>query len=304
MYRGPPCRSSSTRSPPCIATRRRRRAASVSTGSGRSRRSARRPGDRRELIQLYARLLARLGVHRVELRLNSIGDAVCRPAYVEALEAWLDAHDALLDEEARLKTAHEPAAGVRRLRIRCCRRRSPGAPDRRGPLRSPAASISTRSPATSTHSVFPTRSIRRSCAGSTTTRAHLRVRPHRARADDLRRGPLRRAGRADRRAADPRDRLRRRYRPAQAGGRIGGADRAAGGLDVFIVLDGAAKPADRRVARRAARVRLACDIDYAGRSLKGQVTQATRSGARTVVFRPRGGRDRSSCRTNRTSSCP
>jgi histidyl-tRNA synthetase len=61
-----------------------------------------------ELIQLYDALLARLRIGELELRLNSIGDAVCRPVYVERLNAWLDAHDALLDDEARLKRATSP----------------------------------------------------------------------------------------------------------------------------------------------------------------------------------------------------
>jgi len=61
-----------------------------------------------ELIQLYAELLARLGVTRYELQLNSIGDRECRPAYVERLEAWLDEHEDLLDEEARQKRRTTP----------------------------------------------------------------------------------------------------------------------------------------------------------------------------------------------------
>ena len=43
-----------------------------------------------ELIELYAELLGSLGVARVSLELNSIGDRDCRPAYVSGLEAWLD----------------------------------------------------------------------------------------------------------------------------------------------------------------------------------------------------------------------
>ena len=61
-----------------------------------------------ELIQLYAELLRRLDVTGHELRLNSIGDPVCRPAYVERLSAWLDENDARLDEEARAKRATSP----------------------------------------------------------------------------------------------------------------------------------------------------------------------------------------------------
>ena len=61
-----------------------------------------------ELIQLYAELLRRLGVTRYELQLNSIGDRECRPAYLERLNAWLDAHADSLDEDAREKRATSP----------------------------------------------------------------------------------------------------------------------------------------------------------------------------------------------------
>jgi histidyl-tRNA synthetase len=61
-----------------------------------------------EVIGFYAELLRRLGVTEWELRLNSIGDANCRPAYVRRLNDWLDANDALLDEDARHKRATSP----------------------------------------------------------------------------------------------------------------------------------------------------------------------------------------------------
>jgi histidyl-tRNA synthetase len=61
-----------------------------------------------ELIHLYVELLRRLGVRDYVLELNSIGDANCRPAYVRRLEAWLDEHDAELDEEARAKRRTTP----------------------------------------------------------------------------------------------------------------------------------------------------------------------------------------------------
>ncbi|HEV2712441.1 MAG TPA: histidine--tRNA ligase [Gaiellaceae bacterium] len=61
-----------------------------------------------ELIQLYDELLRRLGVRDYVLELNSIGDANCRPAFVDKLEAWLDEHDAELDEEARGKRQTTP----------------------------------------------------------------------------------------------------------------------------------------------------------------------------------------------------
>jgi histidyl-tRNA synthetase len=61
-----------------------------------------------EVIQLYTELLRRLGVTRFTLELNSIGDANCRPAYIEQLSQWLNEHDAELDDEARGKRATSP----------------------------------------------------------------------------------------------------------------------------------------------------------------------------------------------------
>jgi histidyl-tRNA synthetase len=61
-----------------------------------------------ELIQLYDELLARLGVTNYRLLLNSIGDEKCRPAYLERLTAWLDEHEDVLDEDARQKRAANP----------------------------------------------------------------------------------------------------------------------------------------------------------------------------------------------------
>jgi len=61
-----------------------------------------------EIIQLYHELLRRLGVKQWELHLNSIGDADCRPQYVERLNEWLDAHEDVLDEDARHKRATSP----------------------------------------------------------------------------------------------------------------------------------------------------------------------------------------------------
>ena len=61
-----------------------------------------------ELIHLYATILDHLGVTDYVLELNSIGDDKCRPAYLERLQEWLDAHDSELDEEARAKRRTTP----------------------------------------------------------------------------------------------------------------------------------------------------------------------------------------------------
>jgi histidyl-tRNA synthetase len=61
-----------------------------------------------EIIQLYSRLLSRLDVTNYVLKLNSIGDANCRPQYQLALTAWLFQHDSELDDEVRAKRATSP----------------------------------------------------------------------------------------------------------------------------------------------------------------------------------------------------
>jgi histidyl-tRNA synthetase len=61
-----------------------------------------------EVIQLYEELLRLVGVGGYRLELNSIGDRNCRPRYVERLTAWLDEHEDILDEEARQKRATSP----------------------------------------------------------------------------------------------------------------------------------------------------------------------------------------------------
>jgi histidyl-tRNA synthetase len=61
-----------------------------------------------ELIQLYDTLLARLGVTRYHLELNSIGCRECRPAYLATLRAWLAENLARLDDETRAKVDASP----------------------------------------------------------------------------------------------------------------------------------------------------------------------------------------------------
>jgi histidyl-tRNA synthetase len=62
-----------------------------------------------EVIQFYAELLRRLGVTEWSLMLNSIGDANCRPQYVARLNEWLDAHPELLEDE---EIAHKRSTSV------------------------------------------------------------------------------------------------------------------------------------------------------------------------------------------------
>ncbi len=61
-----------------------------------------------EVIELYHALLRRLGIAAFGLELNSIGCRECRPAYVADLRAWLEQNDDRLDEATREKAASSP----------------------------------------------------------------------------------------------------------------------------------------------------------------------------------------------------
>jgi histidyl-tRNA synthetase len=68
-----------------------------------------------EIIQLYDTLLRRLGITKYRLELNSIGCRECRPPYVEKLRAWLGQHDAELDEATREKARTSPLRALDNL---------------------------------------------------------------------------------------------------------------------------------------------------------------------------------------------
>jgi histidyl-tRNA synthetase len=60
-------------------------------------------------------------------------------------------------------------------------------------------------------------------------------------------------------------------------------------IDVFLAVDGGSRTDALALLAEFRAHGLAADTDYAGRSLKGQLTQAQRSGAHTtVIFRGEG----------------
>jgi histidyl-tRNA synthetase len=62
-----------------------------------------------EVIQLFDALLAALGIAEYHLELNSIGDPQCRPAYLEQrLKPWLEDHAGDLDEATREQASRNP----------------------------------------------------------------------------------------------------------------------------------------------------------------------------------------------------
>jgi len=69
-----------------------------------------------EVVNLAVSVVAGLGLGRVELLLNSLGDAVCRPGYTAALASFLDARRDQLCDEHRERVLDNP------LRVLDCKR--------------------------------------------------------------------------------------------------------------------------------------------------------------------------------------
>ncbi|HEY3701670.1 MAG TPA: histidine--tRNA ligase, partial [Acidimicrobiales bacterium] len=61
-----------------------------------------------EVVTIASRFFAALGLTRIELKLNSMGDAACRPAYIDSLGAYLEAHRDELCDEHRERYAANP----------------------------------------------------------------------------------------------------------------------------------------------------------------------------------------------------
>ena len=69
-----------------------------------------------EVIALYARFLAKVGLERVELKVNSMGDRECMPAYKATLAAYLGDHARELCDEHATSHANNP------LRVLDCKK--------------------------------------------------------------------------------------------------------------------------------------------------------------------------------------
>jgi histidyl-tRNA synthetase len=239
-----------------------------------------------EVIEVYTEILRRLGVTRWELHLNSIGDSACRPAYVERLNAWLDEHVDLLGEEALHKRATSPLQ-VFDVKDPALRAALDGAPKIGDSL----------------------------CADC---RAHFEV--VRARLERL--GVPYVLDPALVRGLDYYTRTTFEFMGPEenansvicGGGRYDGLVEQIGGpatpgigfgagierlllalenegvviepptLDVFVVTDGGDPGSAHALLQELRRAGLAADMDFAGRSVKGQLTQAGRTGAPALVI--------------------
>ncbi len=66
------------------------------------------PAQDAELIDLGLQLFDSLGLRGVRLELNSLGDATCRPAYLQSLTAYLKAHQSSLCAECQERIERNP----------------------------------------------------------------------------------------------------------------------------------------------------------------------------------------------------
>jgi histidyl-tRNA synthetase len=239
-----------------------------------------------EIIQLYDELLRRLGARDYRLELNSIGDRACRPAYVERLNAWLDEHEDVLDAEARQKRATTPLRvfDVKSPQVRSALADAPkigeslcdacrehfdavrrhldayGVPYVLDPVLVRGLDYYTR---TTFEFVGPEENVNSTiCGGGRYDGLVAAVGGPDVPGIGFGAGIERLLLAVEREAAAP----------------------EPPGLDVFVVAESPERRADvpPLLARWRAEGR-SVDTDYAGRSVKGQLTQAQRSGAATVV---------------------
>lgn len=61
-----------------------------------------------EVINLLTHYLTAIGLERMELRVNSMGDSTCRPAYVDALSRYLGANESQLCQEHQRRWKANP----------------------------------------------------------------------------------------------------------------------------------------------------------------------------------------------------
>ena len=240
-----------------------------------------------EIIELYHELLRRLGVTKWELRLNSIGDANCRPQYVERLNAWLDEHAEVLDDDARHKRATSPLQvfDVKTPSVRAALEAAPKIGESLcAECRAHFEAVRRQLDLYGVPYVIDPTLVRGLDYYSRTTFEFIGP-------DENANSTICGGGRYDglvEQIGGP---------PTPAIGFGAGLERLQlalenegitveqTGVEVFLVVD---DPPSRDAALQALaqlrRAGVSADTDYAGRSFKGQMTQSGRSGAHTVVI--------------------
>ena len=243
-----------------------------------------------EVIQLYDTLLGRLGIREYRLELNSIGDARCRPAYLERLRPWLEEQAAGLDEATREQAARNPLRALDNIAgkppaVQEVLRRAPSIADALcDECRAHFADVCAYLDAFGVRYELVPTLVRGLDYYTRTTWEFLGP-------EGGSQSALSGGGRYDGLAEELGG------RPTPGVGFGAGIERlllaleqadivapAEEGIDVFFVCaDGADRP---RVLAKVLELRAAglrADADFAGRSVKGQQTQAARLGAKRIV---------------------
>jgi histidyl-tRNA synthetase len=239
-----------------------------------------------EVIEVYTEILRRLGVTRWELHLNSIGDSACRPAYVERLNAWLDEHVDLLGEEALHKRATSPLQ-VFDVKDPALRAALDGAPKIGDSLcddcRAHFEEVRARLERLGVPYVLDPALVRGLDYYTRTTFEFMGPEEN---ANSVICGGGRYDGLVEQIGG-----------PATPGIGVGaGIERLLLALenegvviepptlDVFVATDGGDPGSAHALLQELRRAGLAADMDFAGRSVKGQLTQAGRTGAPALVI--------------------
>jgi histidyl-tRNA synthetase len=238
-----------------------------------------------EVIDVYAEILGRLGVTQWELRLNSIGDANCRPAYVERLNAWLDAHLDLLGEEALHKRATSPLQvfDVKDPALRAALDEAPKIGDSLcDECAAHYAEVRRRLDALGVPYVLDATLVRGLDYYSRTTFEFLGAEEN---ANSSICGGGRYDGLVEQIGGPPTPGigfgagLERLLLAVESEGRAWAEPR----LDAFVVVDGGDRVRAQVLLGELRAAGLGADMDWAGRSVKGQLSQAGRTGAAALV---------------------
>jgi histidyl-tRNA synthetase len=236
-----------------------------------------------ELIHVYDVLLERLGVANYVLELNSIGDANCRPAYIERLERWLDEHDADLDDETRSKRRTTPLRvfDVKSERVREVLTDAPKIGD--------SLCDACREHFEQVRGFLDALGVRYELNPTLVrgldyyTRTTFEFKDEAIGAQDSICGGGRYDGLIEAIGGPPTPGIGFGAGIERLLLSIGEVELEPEGIDVFFVADeGADRAAIAAALAELRRRGLRADMDYAGRSVKGQRTQATRLGARRV----------------------
>ena len=236
-----------------------------------------------ELIRFYDDLLGRLDVGDYVLELNSIGDAKCRPRYIEELTRWLEQQDHLLDDEARLKRQTSPLR-VFDVKNPEVRQALEGAPTLSEFLcqecREHFRQVREFLNATGVDYELKPRLVR---GLDYYTRTTFEFKDEAIGAQDSICGGGRYDGLIEAIGGPPTPGIGFGAGIERLLLSLGEPELEPEGIDVFFVADeGADRAAIAAALSELRRRGLSADMDYAGRSVKGQRTQATRLGARRV----------------------